>query len=597
MLSYIHWRPITLAFLILINGVAISPSSHGASFYDLVPGGTGTNGYMGWSIGDRGFQPDLSFSTSAIISSIPPEGGGKQWGLRLCESVDASSCQSGDGIKARLILPPCETQEDRMCIESLELGKSVESLKNAKLDHEIDGPRTPASQKYGIPAGGSPSLWHSEALQSQGIVSKYGVIVQVNYFQNKVTIGGQRKLDEPFNFESMKIEVFPVDILKGDYYPLRHYKALIPSALDDKYEVETFSTRPTNPITDWQSNFKRLSNSCVWTEFGYCAQRIDFPEESRVKLKLRVRNEMTGWLFGRLKDVKLQVQPLDGAYNGIAIEGSPINEPKAYGFVKKSELRSYPEIDSYVRKSFGDSGYTQALSNPGTYFSESYSLDENFDWLRIFEPVLQSWPNTLRRWSISSGYWDGKKPEIPERCFQDKSKLMGLVSTNALLYEPGPPRFQNGELNYRVGGVHFQSDGKTLSRGTYDLVIRAEAARCIYGFSGGKVQASISVVNSDGSEQTAVTESFKEDSKGDWLFFSAQNFTFSSPTIRIKMSQVLDQPSQPRTEIGDEGNQNLESKKTFKSKALNKFTCVRGKIVKKPISGKSVCPKGFSKRY
>lgn len=49
--------------------------------------------------------------------------------------------------------------------------------------------------------------------------------------------------------------------------------------------------------------------------------------------------------------------------------------------------------------------------------------------------------------------------------------------------------------------MHFLPDGSTLATGTYDLVMRSEVARCLYGFSSAPVSASVSIT---GSDQTSV---------------------------------------------------------------------------------------------
>ena len=85
--------------------------------------------------------------------------------------------------------------------------------------------------------------------------------------------------------------------------------------------------------------------------------------------------------------------------------------------------------------------------------------------------------------------------------------------------------------------MHHTEDGVTLTRGSYDLAIRSSVARCVYGFTNAPFQASISVVGADGTEQTIATESVREDKKREWLFLSAQNFTFSAPTIKVKLVQ------------------------------------------------------------
>jgi hypothetical protein len=151
-----------------------------------------------------------------------------------------------------------------------------------------------------------------------------------------------------------------------------------------------------------------------------------------------------------------------------------------------------------------------------------------------------------------------------------------------LIYSPSAPEFKDGTLNYKVAGLHHLEDGITLTRGTYDLAIRSETARCIYGFTDAPFQASISVIGADGQEQTIATESIREDAKREWLFLSAQNFTFSSPVIKVKLTQ--------------EKKLTAPAKKGVKKAANKTISCVKGKVTRKVTGVNPKCPAGFKLR-
>ena len=67
--------------------------------------------------------------------------------------------------------------------------------------------------------------------------------------------------------------------------------------------------------------------------------------------------------------------------------------------------------------------------------------------------------------------------------------------------------------------------------------------------------------------------------KDGWLYLSAKNFTFSSPTVKVKLSQ--------------EGAP-VQSVQTAPKKTT--ITCVKGKTTKKVTAVKPVCPTGFKKK-
>ena len=63
--------------------------------------------------------------------------------------------------------------------------------------------------------------------------------------------------------------------------------------------------------------------------------------------------------------------------------------------------------------------------------------------------------------------------------------------------------------------------------------------------------------------------------KNGWLTLGAYGFTFSTPTVRVKLTQEVVKP--------------VVLKKTT-------ITCVKGKIVKKVTATNPLCPKGYKKK-
>jgi hypothetical protein len=97
-------------------------------------------------------------------------------------------------------------------------------------------------------------------------------------------------------------------------------------------------------------------------------------------------------------------------------------------------------------------------------------------------------------------------------------------------------------------------------------------ARCLYGFSQAPIGATISVVSESGTPDIATTLVREKDG---FLNLAAYNFTFSSPTVRVKLTQEVVKP--------------VVLKKTT-------ITCVKGKIVKKVTATNPLCPKGYKKK-
>jgi hypothetical protein len=76
-------------------------------------------------------------------------------------------------------------------------------------------------------------------------------------------------------------------------------------------------------------------------------------------------------------------------------------------------------------------------------------------------------------------------------------------------------------------------NGTDLVIGTYDLIMRSETARCLYGFSNAPVSATVTVVGT--GEQNVSSEIVKEE--GGWLKLNAYGFTFSEKEIKVKLTQ------------------------------------------------------------
>lgn len=220
----------------------------------------------------------------------------------------------------------------------------------------------------------------------------------------------------------------------------------------------------------------------------------------------------------------------------------------------------------------------------------------NFEDFAIFEPILKTKPDYRRQWVIFSGASvNGYQATSGNKCFDDKTQLLGIVTTNALVYSPSAPEFKDGALDYKVAGLHFLEDGKTLTRGSYDLAIRTSVARCVYGFTDAPFQASVSVINADGNQQVIGTETVREDAKREWLFLTAKNFTFSSPTIRVKLTQEKKEVPAVPAPVATQAAPTPAPTPATKA-ATKTITCVKGKVIKKVSAKSPKCPAGYKEK-
>ena len=476
-----------------------------------------------------------------------------------CASVDDSLCANADSIFAQMILPPCSATVTEMCVQSLEVSDAKGVLQKASLGYEIPGQKYPASKIRNSPVGGSPSVWNAkDSLNSSG-ADEYAVSVSTT-FQNYQNKGCTQFVTSPCGFmRGFRARVYPID-------------------------------RRSNVGGD---------QKCLWVEGQKCAKSVDFAPGARAAVTLRIDNLLTGFLFGRMKNVTLDLTSLSSSTNLLRVEADPIDVPKIYAYVAKSDLSKYPKIVDYWKDRRQQLAATDFTSNDtvDTGPSPEWAMGD----FTAFEDLVKSGPlvTSIWRFGTQSGNGSGSK------CFDDKSKLQGLVTTNAPTYLPNPPAFENGELAYKVAGAHYLEDGVTLFKGSYDLVLRSDFARCLYGFTNAPMQAKISVVSTDGSTQDIATESLREDAAREWLYLSAKNFTFSSPTIRVKLSQAIaveakptsgaatSQGTTPSTVAKEATPSTVAKKSTAKQITI---TCVKGKTIKKVTGTSPTCPVGYKKK-
>ncbi|CAB4690096.1 unannotated protein [freshwater metagenome] len=159
---------------------------------------------------------------------------------------------------------------------------------------------------------------------------------------------------------------------------------------------------------------------------------------------------------------------------------------------------------------------------------------------------------------------------------------------------PGPPSFNAADeiLDYKVLAPHYLADGSEFL-GTYDLMIDADYARCLYGFSSSPIKASISVLSESGTVQIA-TESIFE--RNNFIYLGAYGFKFSSPTIRVKLTQEKPKEVELPKEalkVEEKAAVILTPKKVNKIKTI---TCTKGKSVKKFSGTNPKCPLGYGKK-
>ena len=498
---------------------------------------------------------NVSVLTAQGVPRINPDGTPN---ARLCKAIGVDPCNKSDQTYvANLLLPACKSAAEQWCIESVSIRKKDEpATKSAKFIRQVDSALVENTPGDGLPGGSSISLWQAEGMQNSGGVDTYAVYVVLK--ATKFPGRGP-------TFDQFTAMVLPYSETRGF-----------------KYE-RPFSEEMVLPNGSIRIGTRGSAGECAWTETGLCGLMEDFPNGVRASLTLRVSNLLTGWLMGRMADPLINVEPFDAEQNKISIDAEPVKVPKFYAVTDRSKA-SAAILESLPRNS-DFSGVTNNLANE----SGAFRTIEN--WKDVAKDTAAGLVSTWSATTIRSGFGS--------QCLADTTKLLGVVTTNAMVYEGTAPRFERETLNYQVGGMHFNPDGSVFE-GTYDLVMRKGTAQCLYGFNDAPITATVTVVEA-GKEQRIETSSLQELGSGTekWLKLSARGFTFSSPTLKIKLNQdkpATAAPTAPNNSSATAaGSGNPAPAVKAPAKRLS-ITCVKGKVTRKISGVAPKCPAGFKKK-
>jgi hypothetical protein len=162
--------------------------------------------------------------------------------------------------------------------------------------------------------------------------------------------------------------------------------------------------------------------------------------------------------------------------------------------------------------------------------------------------------------------------------------MLGQVSTNATVYTISAPLWDSStdSLSFTVAAPSFESDGEK-KQGLYDLVLREDIAKCLWGKDLTNSSAKIEILNVDGTSQVATT-SFKK--INGYIYFRAAGFHYSVPKIRVSLVQSVPAPA-PSAMVKSNAPKTMTEKKVT-------IICTAGKKVKKITGTKPVCPRGYS---
>ena len=509
---------------------------------------------------------DFGFNAVASSSILVDE---SNPGQVICSSIEA--CPTATKFWSVSMLHFCGDNQEINCIAKAyaktQSGKQVDftNRRYVPADQEKVFPGNP---DYRLPQGSTPSLGNFAGIKNLGGNENYTVAA---YVIQRITITDRATKTFQGTDPLFLANISGVDLQSGNYTPRK--------------VVQKDATNGI-PAIDYENSVK--NNECVILDNNLCGKPVALPTDTIFALQLKMNTQFYGWLHGRLSNANFKQIESTSKYSLFEISGSGSKVPSAIAKTTLSQI-SEAEWAGLIGGSkpssalYGSKNYPPRLavvaSVRGTYMMNAFTLMQKY-----MEERAISMPTFWSVRNVESGQVTSSSGQKALDCLTksggDKGKILGFVNTNSTAYTSGPPTFNEGEgvLEYRVAAPHFAKDGSEF-KGMYSLQIDSTVAKCMFGTIGTSVKATITIVSPNG--QNSISTTTVTESEGMFKFLAA-GFTFSSPTIRVKLESAptpTTSPANPKP-----------------STVLKAITCVKGKTIK-TISGVSPkCPSGFKKK-
>jgi hypothetical protein len=521
-------------------------------------------------------MPTLLFGTS-LGQGKPSEA------LEFCTGLDDPICATAPYMRYYALMPPCQSSTELDCIESVYAiapgsparikGVFRQSIPE-KVDHAYK-----ADPDNGLPQGSNSGVWDIPNVKHGGNTSDYVAIVSR---VGAVKREGSKWVTAPtgmFNRDGdFRAAIYPTNVIKD-----QRYKANVPVINQQSWGRSVGINHPSQLPFD----------VCAIVGDGVCAIREPFPENVQFGMVIRFSKVITGWMHGRIDSPEIDYE-LTNYGTRVDMKGLSTRVPIVGGWVNPNDFSAevknkYPGSGPF--SNLGSSAY------PGS--SGDYAMEMLGIWSKVLKDTAAANPSQWIFYNLPDN-----DIASSSTCIKSSKTLAGFVTTNSTTYTATPPIYneQTGTLDYKVASPHFLADGKVF-QGKYNLYIDSKVARCIYKFSNAPISASVSVTSADGGQQTIATTVVSEQSG--WLHLSAAGFTFSSPTLKVKLTQdanaVAVQTPMPTASVEPKvpaANASPSASVAPIAETPKKLTitCVKGKVTKKVSAVSPKCPAGYKKK-
>ncbi len=497
----------------------------------------------------------------------------------VCKGYGIGDCGADKFLTYSTQLEMCSESNSHNCIQSVTATKADGTNVEGQLIELFPGRSEftyAGNPSVNLPAGGSTFL-----VKFPGITHNGGdqFLVYADFD------GSKASNEKSFQIDDFRTAIFAVSLISGGDYRVPEPETYFRTG-------SVLGARASRGGgTRW--NIKAgVAEPCVTVSKTDCALPWTLPKDVSFKINMKLSSRVQGWVNGHMSNIKTSLTQASDGDQLLSVSGNPTTVPVLFGWIKQNSLspalkKIYDQDPtSLMRNGSGFPGPNNEENgpegNPWSIFNDHVQYD-----LNQFNLVL-AWQSTLNdKSSADPTAWSFRTVQSGNgfgQCMNNQSSLGGIVSTNSSMYVASPPNYnkQQGTLEYKVASPHFMANGDVF-KGEYDLWIRSDLARCIYGFSSAPVSASVSVVTSGGDNEVATSIMTERDG---WMIFNVKNFTFSSPTIQVKLTQN----STPTAFTNTQMKSNTTPMKS------TSITCVKGKATKKVTAVSPKCPAGYKKK-
>ncbi|BDP99785.1 hypothetical protein [Aquiluna sp. KACHI24] len=413
-----------------------------------------------------------------------------------CEDAADPVCADAKHQGASLFMPVCASESQTPCFEKLSIRDGGSWSDAVFVGYGNDRKIEPVSSSS-LPLATTPSLFSATiGGETLTLVVRYNL----TYF----------KANGNWSANEMTLDVSPYE-----------------TAFDPRFtqgRAYTFVNAEGKRYFAGGSGTQHIESAaqCLWSDEGKCGLRADFPSGIAIRAEVRAPLEINGWFEGRMKDPRVQVSK-SATFQRISVEAEPVEVNR----ISYRTALGNVDVAGYRALNIGYSGL---LEGPLTLWSDAWG-QTGFEFVkRLRDPMGDKSSGKNNLWSVKT-----IMNAVPQQCLTDSESIAGFVVTNASVYSGSVPEFKDGYLSYQVAGMHYEADGKTLNLGTYDMVMRSDVARCLYGFSKAPISATVQVVGTAGEEKVATTIVNERDG---WLKLAAYGFTFSEKEVRVTLTQA-----------------------------------------------------------